>query len=219
MKTGLIYRAISPSGKNYIGRTIDFEDRKRCHIKNSFDLKCKEYNLAFHCAIRKYGFENIKWEILMDDIPDIFLNDMEIEYIKEFDSFKNGYNETIGGDGFCGENHPCFGKVGPNKNKKFTNSHKLKISQTRITEKIAKGENNPMYGRKGQQSPHYGKCLSEEHKLKISSANKGRKRPDVSKRFKGRIISEKHRQAIIESNKKRSLSSKRNKKGQFLSNE
>ena len=44
-------------------------------------------------------------------------------------------------------------------------------------EKCARhGEQNGMYGRKGELSPHYGKVYSEEHKNKIKLSNPRRKR-------------------------------------------
>ena len=44
------------------------------------------------------------------------------------------------------------------------------------------GENNPMYGKRGELSPHYGKPKSEEHKRKIGLAHKGKKESEDSKR-------------------------------------
>lgn len=39
-----------------------------------------------------------------------------------------------------------------------------------------KGEKNPMYGKTGILSPHYGKQLTEDHKRKLSDANIGKSR-------------------------------------------
>jgi group I intron endonuclease len=54
------------------------------------------------------------------------------------------------------------------------------------------GENNPMYGMKGELSPNWGKKHSEETKKKISDSNKGKEcywkgkeRPNHSERMKG----------------------------------
>lgn len=56
MKTGIIYMATSPSGKNYIGRTTQrLKNRKYKHYSDSFG---KLYNTKFSRAIRKYGKEN-----------------------------------------------------------------------------------------------------------------------------------------------------------------
>ena len=50
-------------------------------------------------AINKYGKSHFYYEILEDKIPKDLLNYKEINYIEQFDSFKNGYNSTKGGDG------------------------------------------------------------------------------------------------------------------------
>ena len=46
-----------------------------------------------------------------------------------------------------------------------------------VTSKRSKGKNNPMYGKKGKDSPSFGIPLTQEHKDNISMANKGRKQP------------------------------------------
>lgn len=58
-----------------------------------------EYESPLHRAFRKYGIENFKYEILISNINDIeLLNQLEIYYIKEYDSrIPNGYNITEGG--------------------------------------------------------------------------------------------------------------------------
>lgn len=58
---GLIYKAISPSAYYYIGKTINLDQRKRLHRNHSFNTNSEEYEYAFHRAIRKYGFEQIRW--------------------------------------------------------------------------------------------------------------------------------------------------------------
>lgn len=99
MKTGYIYRFISPSGKSYIGQTAnDPEVRKLQHkytANQGLDTK-------FYKAIRKYGFDSFDFEIVYTVVTDgnlrEELNTLETYYIGKFDSYKNGYNMTIGGD-------------------------------------------------------------------------------------------------------------------------
>ena len=58
---GLVYKATSPSGKIYMGITItSLKERKRLHIKETNSGS----RLPFHAAIRKYGADNILWEII-----------------------------------------------------------------------------------------------------------------------------------------------------------
>lgn len=90
---GIIYKVTNKvNGKSYIGQTrytLEFRWRQHQHKKD---------NTYFHNAIRKYGVENFNIEILEEcNYED--LNSKEIFYIAKFDTFKNGYNLTIGGDG------------------------------------------------------------------------------------------------------------------------
>lgn len=90
---GIIYKITNKvNNKSYIGQTrytIEFRWRQHQHKKD---------NTYFHNAIHKYGIENFSIEVLEEcDIKD--LNSREIYYIAKYDTFKNGYNLTIGGDG------------------------------------------------------------------------------------------------------------------------
>ena len=90
----LIYKYTSPSGKSYIGKTR--EDREDARKYEHIYAAGKNKTTAFHCAIRKYGIEEFKYEVLMPGIPSEIVNGMEIIYI---DLHKPEYNHTTGGDG------------------------------------------------------------------------------------------------------------------------
>lgn len=129
-----IYKAISPSGKIYIGQTINFELRKIQHNRHSINEKYKEYNYAFHKAVRKYGFDNVKWEILNEDLSQEKADMWERLwiFIEKSNDPNFGYNMTEGGDG--------VGKA--NMGKIHTKEHNQKISDA------LKGNKNPFYGKK-----------------------------------------------------------------------
>jgi len=84
------------SGSVYIGKTKNsIFKRFNEHISESEKgSKTKLYD-----AMRSYGVENFKVELIEDNIPEDLINFKEKYYIKEFDSLKNGYNMTPGGDG------------------------------------------------------------------------------------------------------------------------
>lgn len=92
------------NGKVYVGQTNDIVKRKRGHKSTAFNSKSKDYNLPFHNALRKYGWENFDFEIL-EEIDDAFgreyLNEREKFFIVNEKSLinENGYNLTIGGEG------------------------------------------------------------------------------------------------------------------------
>ena len=90
----VIYKAEFPNGKMYIGKSKDFDSRK---IKHSYSARY--YNTKFTNAINKYGFDSIKWEIIFETEDVDILNQKEIEFISKYESIKNGYNISTGGDG------------------------------------------------------------------------------------------------------------------------
>ena len=94
---GIIYKYTGPTGKCYIGQTTRPASRKSEH-KNAKD------NTYFHKAIRKYGFDNFKYEVLYEfDLPASMLKStldiMEIRMIEEHNA---EYNLTKGGGGTIG---------------------------------------------------------------------------------------------------------------------
>jgi group I intron endonuclease len=99
MKTYIVYKATcSETKKSYIGYTNSnkgFERRKYEHYNNAFN-NCRS---KFYNALRKYP-EKFEWEILEESIKTKDeVKKREIYFISEFDSYKNGYNSTKGGDG------------------------------------------------------------------------------------------------------------------------
>jgi group I intron endonuclease len=94
-----IYKATNKiNGKVYIGFDSNWPHRKNSH-------KCyyKKYDTKFYRAIRKYGWENFEWLVLYQSKDKIYTKDiMENYFICENNSFNNGYNSTLGGDGTFG---------------------------------------------------------------------------------------------------------------------
>lgn len=94
-----VYKYTSPSGKFYFGITDCKKRRSDEHKKKQNGAK--DDNTKFANAIRKYGYDNFKYEIL-DEVPTLEeAKFKEINYIFEFDSIESGYNMTPGGD-HCG---------------------------------------------------------------------------------------------------------------------
>ena len=139
---GIIYKYTSPSNKVYIGQTINEKNRKRQHRESAL----RGEGFYFHAAIRKYGYENFKYEIIFEirnndlDYTKKVLNDREKYFIALYESTnrEKGYNLCKGGDGIVG--------------------HKMSEKQKELLRSI-----------------HKGKPLSKEHRLKISISNKGNK--------------------------------------------
>lgn len=88
-----IYRHISPSNKSYIGIT---SQNPLIRWKNGagYDKQTK-----FGKAIQKYGWDNFTHEIIEDGISTLEeAREREKHWISVYDTFKNGYNSTLGGE-------------------------------------------------------------------------------------------------------------------------
>ena len=95
IRIGLIYKFTSPSNKSYVGKTVQsFSERMRGHKKKSSNCT------ALKRAINKYGWAEMKREIVEENIPEDQLNDREKYWIKMYNTITpHGYNLTDGGDG------------------------------------------------------------------------------------------------------------------------
>jgi len=91
------------NGKSYIGLSTHIEDRWQYH-KTCYNWE-REKNKLLYKAIIKYGIENFNFEVLEECLPEE-LSDKEKYYIEKYDTYKNGYNMTAGGEDHHGEGHP-----------------------------------------------------------------------------------------------------------------
>lgn len=103
---GYIYMYTYPNGKVYIGQTTtSVEKRWQEHVSNSKSLRSK---MICDAAIKKYGKENIKIDVLeeveVDETKPTLLveklNQLEKKYISKYEStdIKKGYNILLGGE-------------------------------------------------------------------------------------------------------------------------
>lgn len=85
------------NGKVYVGKTLEtIEKRWRKHCRDSEKSNCA--NRPLYRAINKYGIENFIVEEIEECSPNV-ANEREIYWIEKLNSFKDGYNATLGGDG------------------------------------------------------------------------------------------------------------------------
>lgn len=87
------------TNKVYIGQSIDIRRRWTSHINilNNTNNNTIEKESALHQSMLKYGIDNFTFEVVeLCSIDE--LNSKEQYWIKEYNSYLNGYNETIGGD-------------------------------------------------------------------------------------------------------------------------
>ena len=105
MIEGIIYRYISPSGKSYIGQTTNEVYRRRMWFGKG---RYTGGRSKIDRARKKYGPENFTYEVLLRnqyssiEAATLDLNKWETYYIGHYDTYKNGYNSTLGGGGSRG---------------------------------------------------------------------------------------------------------------------
>lgn len=164
-KNYIVYKHTCPNGKVYIGITgTPFETR--CG-NDGYNYR---KNMLFYRAIKKYGWDNIRHEILFDGLSKEEAEQKEIALIAKFKSNNPdfGYNISSGGEsGNAGviasaetRRKMSIAHLGnpSNTGKKLSEETRRKLSEAR------KGNKN-MLGRK----------LSEETRKKMSDAQKGAK--------------------------------------------
>ena len=91
-----IYKITSPTGKVYIGQSVDIKRRRKTY-KN---YHCKGQVKLYH-SLKKYGWSNHNF-IILETSPQCNLNTLEKKYIAMYDSTsqEKGLNLTTGGDNY-----------------------------------------------------------------------------------------------------------------------
>lgn len=163
---GVIYRYKSPSGKYYIGQTINEESRRYNFLHE------KRYGgNKIDYARKKYGPENFEYAVIMKVIGDNreevigYLNQLEQFFIKQYDSIKNGYNSSEGG-----------------KNGLLSEETKRKMSEVRTGHRTSEETKRKI------SEKHKGKVYSDETRKKMSEARNG-----VSPWNKGKVMTDEYK--------------------------
>jgi len=203
----IIYKiSNSINNKLYIGQTSDGLKARWNGHKTSTNNGC---TYTIHQAMRKHGVDKFKIEII-HEVPMNFLveeldNELdhwEIHFIAKYDSFHNGYNDTLGGGGTRGFKHSQEFKDSQSVRQKNdpNNAFKRTGKDHHNFGKDMSGANNAMCGVTGEAHPLFGVPRTEEakqairdgwaasdyvrtpeHAKAIGDANKGRERPQSEK--------------------------------------
>lgn len=124
MEKGKIYKIVNNvNGLVYIGCTINsLEQRFNEHLYRCFktDYKSKLYN-----SIKKYGTENFSIELIEECELNV-IYETEKKYVEKYDSYNNGLNSTLGGEGCLGYTHSPEIRQKISENVKNGKSHKGK---------------------------------------------------------------------------------------------
>lgn len=129
------------NNKQYVGQSIRIKKRRKEHYYDHANPENSSYNAKFYQALRKYGWEAFEFGVL-EECSKEELPQKEKYWIEELDTYRNGYNSTLGGEdtspmhtadvnkkrrdtiaknqSFVGENHPRA---------KLTNSEVVQIRE------------------------------------------------------------------------------------------
>ena len=102
-KCGLYIIKNKINNKVYIGQSVDIMCRWYAH-KNSAKGKSQDSYTKIHTVMNELGIDNFYIEIL-EECEYSKLDEREIYWIDFFNSYKNGYNMTLGGDSNRGESN------------------------------------------------------------------------------------------------------------------
>lgn len=124
-----IYRHVSPSGKIYVGITSK-EINRRWRYGTGYS-NC----ILFQNAIDKYGWDNIKHQVLFTNLTEDRAKNLEKDLIRHYKNLGVSYNITDGGDGTlgCSWTPTVYTRTiwsTQRKDRKLSEEHKKKISDT-----------------------------------------------------------------------------------------
>lgn len=149
-----IYKHTSPSGKVYIGQTGQKPENR---WENGRGYKSG----YFYCAIKKYGWNNIKHEVLFTGLDQLNADIIEEDLIYYYKQIGKSYNLANGGS------------VNRGWKQSDATKEKLRIISTGRTLSDEAKEKIRL-SKLGENNPNYGKSPSEEIRQKISKAMKGK---------------------------------------------
>lgn len=92
--TGIYKITNKINGHCYVGQSVDIRKRWTKHRNAS----TKETPYPLYLAFDKYGIDNFDFEIIEECTTEM-LDDREKYWIAYYDSYRNGYNQTAGGQG------------------------------------------------------------------------------------------------------------------------
>lgn len=146
--------------------------------KNQHKSQMNSYDSHFNRALRKYGFENFKWSVLYENVPESFLDSMEKWVIASYNTFNEGYNKTTGGQKDFMPSRSVKKKISKNnvrywKDKKFSEKHRqnLKENHQGMLDKNHTKESKEKMSKNNCR--HWkGKKLSVSHRKKMSETTK-----------------------------------------------
>lgn len=159
--------------KWYVGQSNNIRKRNLYELRNLRNGVFHYNNSNNHIvqAWQKYGENAFEW-VVLEECEINKLDEREIFWIKEKDSYRNGYNQTLGGGG-------SRGAIVSEETKR-----KMSLSS------------------KGEKHPFWGKHRTEETKKKLSLWRTGRKWIPMTEKVKKILIESRRIKIICNENGK-----------------
>lgn len=190
-----IYCITSPSGKKYIGQSINIEQRKKIY----YGHHCKK-QIKLHASLLKYGFDKHTFEII-EECEEGKLNEREEFWITELQTcnYKIGMNLSSGGlnkrvseetkarisIGNTGKKKPLLVELNKSrKGQKLTPEHKEKMRQSMI------GRTHSL------ESIEKMKVSRKEFHIAMTEDRKDKMRLKMSNSAKKKVLSPEHQDKI-----------------------
>lgn len=170
----------SPSGKMYIGQTINYKRRMNCYKTDR-----SQGQTIINRSIEKYGWDAHQKKIIHICQPEE-LDDLERYYIELYQTFESkfGMNLRTGGNGNF--------KVSLETRKKLSQSHKGQIAWSKGLKGVFK--HSEEWKQKARE-----RMLGK--KLFLGGTQTKETRDKISSRMKGRVFSEEHKRKLSDSKK------------------
>ena len=167
------------NGRQYVGITCrGYQLRFKEHIA---DALSGSSTTILHNAIRKYGPENFKLELLAKDVPAESANIAEMQFIQQYGTFytSGGYNMTEGGGGMVGYHHTSETKAILHDKffrRPVTDEYREHMRQKMLNREYKQEWKDALsIARLGRftkdENPFYGKHHTNDAKQQISNAN------------------------------------------------
>ena len=151
------------NGKSYVGQSVNVHKRWTAEKNSAFNPNATGYDYPLSLAFRKYGLDNFSFEVI-EYCDKTLLDEREVFWIRQYDTFFHGYNQTMGGDGSAA-------KAAQNKEiiiviiqdlKTTDLFHKEIASKWGVSTEMVQGINTGRYWKHDTDYP-----LQKQHKLPV----------------------------------------------------
>lgn len=181
------------NNKKYVGQSIKRKDKDYLtRFKEHIDLSSSKHLTKLRSAIRHYGIDAFKTELLLDDVSESDIDNQEKYYIDYYNTYylnDKGYNMTRGGQGIHGYLHT------------ETTKQKISNASRKLWEEYRKNKTALLERNTKISNSLKGKAKSEETKKRFSeAARKNTSREDYINPFKGRTHTNECKRKISEAN-------------------